>query len=156
MGILEKKVRKVVGSRWVRVSAGAQVRMDATCRARVARPCKLLYRGVRDERRKMAASKHMTKNGGLWLSLSRRRQPSVSCGTLTYLSSHVYVWRMGSIASVLQWHCSGCSLINPTERARCARCGLSRLESDQKPRECSPSECRGPTPPPRTRLQLPR
>lgn len=38
---------------------------------------------------------------------------------------------MGSIASVLQWHCSECSLINPTESAQCARCGLSRVRSDQ-------------------------
>lgn len=39
---------------------------------------------------------------------------------------------MGSIASVLQWHCSECALINPTESARCARCGLTRLRSDER------------------------
>ncbi|XP_076223296.1 calpain-D isoform X2 [Nomia melanderi] len=39
---------------------------------------------------------------------------------------------MGSIASVLQWHCSECALINPTENTRCARCGLTRLRSDEK------------------------
>lgn len=39
---------------------------------------------------------------------------------------------MGSIASVLQWHCSECALINPTESARCARCGLTRLKSDER------------------------
>lgn len=39
---------------------------------------------------------------------------------------------MGSIASVLQWHCSECALINPTESTRCARCGLTRLKSDEK------------------------
>lgn len=33
---------------------------------------------------------------------------------------------MGSIASVLQWHCEECSLINPTERLNCVRCGFSR------------------------------
>ncbi|CAG9859279.1 unnamed protein product [Phyllotreta striolata] len=33
---------------------------------------------------------------------------------------------MGAIASVLQWHCSFCSLINPTERKKCIRCGNSR------------------------------
>ncbi|XP_033333621.2 calpain-D isoform X1 [Megalopta genalis] len=39
---------------------------------------------------------------------------------------------MGSIASVLQWHCSECALINPTESTRCTRCGLTRLRSDEK------------------------
>jgi hypothetical protein len=39
---------------------------------------------------------------------------------------------MGSIASVLQWHCSECSLINPTETVQCARCGLSRIKSDKR------------------------
>lgn len=33
---------------------------------------------------------------------------------------------MGSIASVLQWHCNSCSLINPTERSSCIRCGSPR------------------------------
>lgn len=39
---------------------------------------------------------------------------------------------MGSIASVLQWHCSECYLINPTEATKCARCGITRIESDEK------------------------
>ncbi|XP_006610225.1 calpain-D-like [Apis dorsata] len=39
---------------------------------------------------------------------------------------------MGSIASVLQWHCSECTLINPTESTRCARCGITRFRSDEK------------------------
>lgn len=33
---------------------------------------------------------------------------------------------MGAIASVLQWHCNNCSLINPTEQLKCIRCGTSR------------------------------
>ncbi|KAJ3630297.1 hypothetical protein MTP99_011499 [Tenebrio molitor] len=33
---------------------------------------------------------------------------------------------MGAIASVLQWHCGSCSLINPTEQLKCVRCGTSR------------------------------
>ncbi|XP_044254204.1 calpain-D-like isoform X1 [Tribolium madens] len=33
---------------------------------------------------------------------------------------------MGAIASVLQWHCGSCSLINPTEQLKCIRCGTSR------------------------------
>ncbi|GJQ83157.1 sol [Trypoxylus dichotomus] len=33
---------------------------------------------------------------------------------------------MGAIASVLQWHCQQCSLINPTERIHCIRCGTKR------------------------------
>ncbi|XP_034240011.1 calpain-D-like [Thrips palmi] len=33
---------------------------------------------------------------------------------------------MGTIASVLQWHCDHCSLINPTERPSCGRCGENR------------------------------
>lgn len=48
------------------------------------------------------------------------------------IQSHVYTWRMGSIASVLQWHCSECSLINPTEALQCARCGLTRVKSDER------------------------
>lgn len=34
--------------------------------------------------------------------------------------------KMGSIASVLQWHCNKCTLINPTERTKCIRCGAVR------------------------------
>ena len=33
---------------------------------------------------------------------------------------------MGTIASVLQWHCEGCGKINATERAVCFECGTSR------------------------------
>ncbi|RZC33106.1 hypothetical protein BDFB_009862, partial [Asbolus verrucosus] len=33
---------------------------------------------------------------------------------------------MGAIASVLQWHCGSCSLINPTEQLKCIRCGTVR------------------------------
>lgn len=33
---------------------------------------------------------------------------------------------MGSIASVLQWHCNSCSLINPTDRVTCIRCNIHR------------------------------
>lgn len=37
---------------------------------------------------------------------------------------------MGAIASVLQWHCGNCSLINPTEQAKCLRCGTLRQIND--------------------------
>lgn len=33
---------------------------------------------------------------------------------------------MGSIASVLQWHCNSCLLINPTDRVTCIRCNVHR------------------------------
>lgn len=33
---------------------------------------------------------------------------------------------MGSIASVLQWHCTSCALINPSEKRNCMRCGYTR------------------------------
>ncbi|XP_060530957.1 calpain-D-like [Cylas formicarius] len=33
---------------------------------------------------------------------------------------------MGAIASVLQWHCKSCNLINPTEKRKCIRCGILR------------------------------
>ncbi|KAJ8679634.1 hypothetical protein QAD02_015421 [Eretmocerus hayati] len=79
---------------------------------------------------------------------------------------------MGSIASVLQWHCSECSLINPTEAPKCARCGSSRKENNDESafnhlfpddsltrrqndrriedKSCSSSDSsRPPTPPPR-------
>ncbi|XP_015509763.1 calpain-D-like [Neodiprion lecontei] len=71
---------------------------------------------------------------------------------------------MGSIASVLQWHCSKCSLINPTESTSCARCGEPRRVYDNKtnPETSSPSSTNvceknnpdsanstPPTPPPR-------
>lgn len=55
--------------------------------------------------------------------------------------SHDYAWRMGSIASVLQWHCSECALINPTESARCARCGLTRIRSDERANRGRPDHC---------------
>lgn len=39
---------------------------------------------------------------------------------------------MGTIASVLQWTCTNCNLINPTECLKCLQCGNIRriLESD--------------------------
>lgn len=47
---------------------------------------------------------------------------------------------MGAIASVLQWHCGNCSLINPTEHEKCLRCGVVRqTKSDDPGREQSPS-----------------
>ena len=39
---------------------------------------------------------------------------------------------MGSIASVLQWHCERCTLINPTERSDCLRCGVARAAESNK------------------------
>lgn len=39
---------------------------------------------------------------------------------------------MGAIASVLQWHCGNCSLINPTEQAKCLRCGTVRQINDNQ------------------------
>nr|CAH7745419.1 unnamed protein product [Callosobruchus chinensis] len=39
---------------------------------------------------------------------------------------------MGAIASVLQWHCTFCSLINPTERQKCIRCGRARVQAPHK------------------------
>ncbi|OWR46829.1 Calpain-D, partial [Danaus plexippus plexippus] len=34
---------------------------------------------------------------------------------------------MGSIASVLQWHCQTCGQINPTESVKCLKCGIKRI-----------------------------
>lgn len=34
---------------------------------------------------------------------------------------------MGTIASVLQWTCTNCNLINPTENLKCLNCGNIRL-----------------------------
>uniref|UniRef100_A0A8D9F2Y6 Calpain-D n=1 Tax=Cacopsylla melanoneura TaxID=428564 RepID=A0A8D9F2Y6_9HEMI len=41
---------------------------------------------------------------------------------------------MGSIASVLQWNCTYCSLINPIEQKICLRCGQAKsvLKNDEK------------------------
>lgn len=39
---------------------------------------------------------------------------------------------MGTIASVLQWHCKSCSLINPTENIKCIRCGTQRQNNINK------------------------
>lgn len=36
---------------------------------------------------------------------------------------------MGSIASVLQWHCQTCGQINPTESVKCIKCGTKRVSS---------------------------
>ncbi|CAH2016099.1 unnamed protein product [Acanthoscelides obtectus] len=44
---------------------------------------------------------------------------------------------MGTIASVLQWHCTFCSLINPTERQKCIRCGRARVQAP--PKKLSPT-----------------
>lgn len=37
---------------------------------------------------------------------------------------------MGTIASVLQWTCRNCNLINPTECLKCLRCGQRRILID--------------------------
>lgn len=37
--------------------------------------------------------------------------------------------KMGSIASVLQWHCQTCGQINPTESVKCLKCGTKRVSS---------------------------
>lgn len=34
---------------------------------------------------------------------------------------------MGTIASVLQWTCTNCNLINPTECLKCLQCGNIRI-----------------------------
>lgn len=34
---------------------------------------------------------------------------------------------MGSIASVLQWHCQTCGQINPTESVKCIKCDTKRV-----------------------------
>lgn len=36
---------------------------------------------------------------------------------------------MGSIASVLQWHCQVCGQINPTESVKCLKCETKRISS---------------------------
>lgn len=33
---------------------------------------------------------------------------------------------MGTIASVLQWSCTNCNIINPTESLKCLNCGTVR------------------------------
>ncbi|KAG5890796.1 hypothetical protein JTB14_007190 [Gonioctena quinquepunctata] len=38
---------------------------------------------------------------------------------------------MGAIASVLQWHCTFCSSINPTEQLKCIRCGTKRVNLNE-------------------------
>ncbi|KAK3928674.1 Calpain-D [Frankliniella fusca] len=45
---------------------------------------------------------------------------------------------MGTIASVLQWHCGRCSLINPTERLSCSRCGENRAVVPPRHRTSAP------------------
>lgn len=37
---------------------------------------------------------------------------------------------MGTIASVLQWTCTNCNLINPTECLKCLQCGNIRKIHD--------------------------
>ncbi|CAH4000476.1 unnamed protein product [Pieris brassicae] len=39
---------------------------------------------------------------------------------------------MGSIASVLQWHCQACGQINPTESVKCLKCGTKRVSSHDR------------------------
>lgn len=41
---------------------------------------------------------------------------------------------MGSIASVLQWHCESCGQINPTESVKCLKCGVKRLSNHDNER----------------------
>lgn len=44
---------------------------------------------------------------------------------------------MGSIASVLQWHCQSCGQINPTESVRCLKCGTKRVSGhDSAQKRC--------------------
>lgn len=52
---------------------------------------------------------------------------------------------MGTIASVLQWTCTNCNLINPTECLKCLNCGNIRRilddetfthDGDDKPKSC--------------------
>lgn len=52
---------------------------------------------------------------------------------------------MGTIASVLQWTCTNCNLINPTECLKCLNCGNIRRilddetfthDGDDKPKPC--------------------
>lgn len=38
---------------------------------------------------------------------------------------------MGTIASVLQWTCNNCNLINPTECLKCLQCGNVRKIHEQ-------------------------
>ncbi|XP_025832621.1 calpain-D-like [Agrilus planipennis] len=48
---------------------------------------------------------------------------------------------MGAIASVLQWHCRTCSLINPTEQVKCIRCGTQRQNNINKEDDITDSIC---------------
>ncbi|KAB0799224.1 hypothetical protein PPYR_07104 [Photinus pyralis] len=48
---------------------------------------------------------------------------------------------MGTIASVLQWHCKSCSLINPTEKIECIRCGSQRQNNINKEDDITDSFC---------------
>lgn len=51
---------------------------------------------------------------------------------------------MGSNASVLQWYCRDCAIINPTERSTCYSCGVKRkaaLNLISKPVKDIPSTC---------------
>ncbi|KAL4703347.1 hypothetical protein ACJJTC_013113 [Scirpophaga incertulas] len=41
---------------------------------------------------------------------------------------------MGSIASVLQWHCQTCGQINPTESVKCLKCGTKRVSGHDSER----------------------
>lgn len=39
---------------------------------------------------------------------------------------HAFFEKMGALASVMQWYCDACGLINPTEQNKCGRCGAKR------------------------------
>lgn len=51
---------------------------------------------------------------------------------------------MGSIASVLQWHCQTCGQINPTESVKCLKCGTKRVSSHDS--EVFKENCRDSSP----------
>lgn len=49
-----------------------------------------------------------------------------SCKLSERVKSNHARCKMGAIASVLQWHCAVCGLINPTEQLKCIRCASHR------------------------------
>ena len=51
--------------------------------------------------------------------------PSLMSSTLWMFKCWLF-WRMGTIASVLQWNCKQCGQINPTERQACQTCRTLR------------------------------
>lgn len=50
---------------------------------------------------------------------------------------------MGTIASVLQWTCTNCNLINPTECLKCLKCGNVRQILEGKAASCTDNSKRG-------------